>query len=175
MYAVFIIGADGNVGREVAAACKAEGWLVHAVDSLPENLRSFPNALVIDCGKPGHLGWGEVTWPNYFLAVQRATLLIDQCNQAPNVKGMLLCSTPWVAVKSTCAYSEAKYLIEQIAHSHNRFGSYPVVVDRVGMQVPDPVGSRSRFEESVRQASGELGERAVASLLCAISFHEHPA
>lgn len=171
-YTAFIIGADGNVGKQIAAACAAEGWAVVDANALPLQLDGVPDAIVIDCGKPGHNGWAPNTWGNFFLSIQRAASLIDQCNHASNVRGMLLCSTPWVGVGSNCAYAETKRLLEQIAHSNNRFGTYPIVVDRIGMQTDDAPGTRSRFEESVRQSPGELGERIVASLLYAIANHK---
>lgn len=167
-YTAIILGADGNVGRCIADACSLEGWSIMGGTGDVKLLECDYQGKVIifDCGKPGHVGWEENSWRNNFLAVRRATEIIDAANRSANVAAVMLCSTPWIGVRSD-PYSETKFLLECIARSHNRYGDFPVVVDRIGMQ-NDAHLNASRFEESVRNLPGELGERVVSSVLRAI-------
>lgn len=171
-YTAIILGADGNVGRCISKACELEGWPIMGGTGDVKLLECAYQGKVIifDCGKPGHVGWAENSWQNNFLAVRRATEIIDAANRSVNVAAVMLCSTPWVSVRSD-PYSETKFLLENIARSHNRYGAFPVVVDRIGMQNDAHVDA-SRFEESVRNLPGELGERVVASVLLAIDEFE---
>lgn len=161
----FILGIDGNVGLAVAPRCRAEGWDVHPLGA-DDPLPAESGAVVIDAGSPGRTGWLPATWGNYYGAVERAVRIIGEAERA-GYAAVVLCSTPWIGVERSDPYADSKALIEDIARAHNRHGECFVVVDRIGMQNIHAAGSR--FEESVRQHDGELGERIVASILHATS------
>lgn len=162
----FVLGIDGNVGSALVPAMQAEGWSVIAhAEGLP-----LPDegdgAIVVDAGKPGAHGWHPADWPNYFHAVERAVRLIGEAERK-GYAALVLCSTPWIGVRADDPYADSKALIEDIARAHNRHGRCFVVVDRIGTQNPN-ARSPSRFEQSVSQGKGELGERIVASVLYAL-------
>ncbi|TAJ72986.1 MAG: hypothetical protein EPO45_19215 [Sphingobium sp.] len=162
---VCIIGVDGRVGSAVAAAFAKEGWSVHPLSPdgpLPE----MRHAVVVDAGAPGLTGYRPAAWGNYFGAVERAVRVIGEAERAGYAAAVLF-STPWIAVRSGDPYADSKALIEDIALSHNRHGRCFVLMDRVGMQ-NDQAVDPSRFELSVEQAEGQLGERVVAALLHAV-------
>lgn len=163
---IYIIGADGNVGSVIAEACAAEGWEVANLDP-DDALPTDAGAILVDAGPAGHTGYEPATWSNYYGAVERAVRIIGEADRN-GFAAVMLCSTPWIAVRTGDPYSDSKALIEDIARSHNRHGKCFVLVDRIGMQ-HDAAVDPSRFELSVRQRPGQLGERIVASLLQALN------
>jgi nucleoside-diphosphate-sugar epimerase len=163
---VYLIGHDGNVGSALAAACEREGWTVTPIGAA-EPLPDDPGAVVVDAGPPGATGWRPAQWSNYFGAVERAVRVLGEAERK-GYAAAVFCSTPWVAWRGN-AYSDSKALIEEIARTHNRHGATVAIVDRVGMQNDTPHIKGSRFEESVRQREGELGERVIASILHALA------
>ncbi|BBC99089.1 hypothetical protein [Sphingobium sp. YG1] len=166
----YIVGIDGNVGRACAEAMRAEGWLVVGLAD-NEDLPAWPGAIVVDAGWPGEQGYTPETWLNYSHAVARALRVMRQAEEL-GYAAALFCSSPWTMFR-TNAYSDSKRLIEHMAEVQNRHGKCRAIIDYVGMQTwedtwGDSRGKVSRFEESVRQRPGELGERVIAAILHAI-------
>lgn len=163
---LYLIGADGNVGSAVSAAFASNGWQVAPIEPYAA-LPALPGAVVMDAGPPGPAGWEPASWSNYFGAVERAVRIIGQAERA-GYAAVVLCATPWITVRAQDPYADSKALIEDIARAHNRHGRTFVLVDRIGMQNP-MAQNATRFEESVRQQPGELGERILASLELALA------
>ena len=165
---LYLIGGDGRVGRALTPPLRHAGYDVRSL-AAEAPLPPEPGSIFIDAGPAGLTGYEPPTWLNYLGAVQRGLSLIAQAEKASYAAGVLL-STPWVQIRTGDPYADSKALIEDIAKAHNRHGRTFIVVDRVGMVNPDvPVGTGSRFEESVRQREGELGERIAASLDAVLS------
>lgn len=176
----YIINIKGNVGRACAEAMRKEGWDVRGHENVSaqyvEDLPSIygeddKEVVVIDAGSPGERGYTPETWLNYSEAVSRAIQVMRSAEE----KGYLaavFCSTPWTMFRSN-AYTDSKRLIEHMAEVQNRHGKCRAIIDYVGMQTwedtwGDSRGKVSRFEESVRQQPGELGERVISAILHAL-------
>lgn len=167
-----IININGNVGRACAEAMRKEGWSVFGLgedDALPD---AWPDdKVVVDAGSPGLQGYAPDSWPNYSYAVARALRVMREADDRGYLASMF-CSTPWTMFR-TNAYSDSKRLIEHMVDIQNRHGNCRAIIDYVGMQTWDDTwgdsrGKASRFEESVRQRPGELGERVIAAILHAL-------
>lgn len=159
-YKTAILGSDGRVGSVIVAGLQKEGWSVTdvAAGDVPAG-----HDLFFDCGPAGTNGYDRTDWPNYFGAVERAVQLIARC-EAAGYKLLMICATPWIALRTGDPYSDSKALIEHIAQVHNRHGKCFVLVDRVGMQDARRA-PMSRFEASLEQREGMLAERVIASTL----------
>lgn len=167
---VYIINIEGNVGRACADAMRKEGWRVTALSD-EEDLPPTSDAIVIDAGDPGEQGYNPDSWQNYSYAVARALRVMRQAENH-GYAAALFCSTPWTMFRGN-AYSDSKRLIEHMAEIQNRHGKCRAIIDYVGMQTWDDTwgdsrGKASRFEESVRQRPGEMGERMIAAILHAL-------
>jgi hypothetical protein len=163
MTRVLIIGAQGHVGRALAAGCRAEGWTVEAVEY--PDLGDIRDAIVLDCGPAGVDGYVNQQWGSYFTAFERAVALVRLCEDQ-QAACLFLCSSPWAEWAPDQPYGASKLLIEELARSQNAHGRFPVVVDRIGMESPF---DGSRAELSVRNRPGELAERVIARILSVLS------
>lgn len=169
---VYIINAIGNVGRACSEAMAAEGWTVIPMDD-GQDLPEDPGAVIVDAGFPGETGYHPETWLNYSYVAERALRVMRQAERNQYAVAVF-CSTPWTMFRND-PYTDSKRLIESMAELQNRYGKCRAVIDYVGMQTwedtyGDSRGKCCRYEESVRQRPGELGERVIASILFSIDI-----
>jgi hypothetical protein len=164
---------------------RKEGWDVREFDPFPYSYDvdlpgiytdDCQEVVVIDAGSPGERGYTPETWLNYSEAVLRAIKVMKSAEEEGYLAAVF-CSTPWTMFRSN-AYTDSKRLIEHMAEVQNRHGKCRAIIDYVGMQTwedtwGDSRGKVSRFEESVRQRPGELGERVIAAILHALDERNH--